>query len=63
MVWDQLEPTPAHLTYLLLSTFLISYVLFVRFFRNRREFREAVVNEWCIHGSYTADTCALHQYT
>jgi hypothetical protein len=45
MVWDQLEPTPPHLTYLLLSTFLISYVLFVRFFRNRREFREAIVNE------------------
>jgi hypothetical protein len=58
MVWDQLEPTPAHLTYLLLSTFLISYVLFVRFFRNRRECRETSVRQVCIH----ADICTLHQY-
>lgn len=38
MAWGQLEPTPPHLTYLLFSTFLISYVLFVRFCRNRRAY-------------------------
>jgi len=35
MVWDQIEPTPPHLTYLLLAGFLLSYVLFADFLRNR----------------------------
>ena len=35
MVWEQIEATPAHLTYLLLSTFLIAYALFATFIRNR----------------------------
>jgi hypothetical protein len=44
MAWSQLEPTPAHLTYLLLSGFLISYVLFVRFLRNRREYKRETLD-------------------
>ncbi|TKA59773.1 hypothetical protein B0A55_12221, partial [Friedmanniomyces simplex] len=40
MVWEQIEPTPAHLTYLLLSTFLISYTLFASFIRNRLHLSE-----------------------
>lgn len=40
MVWDQIEPTPSHLTYLLLSGFLISYTLFTNFIRNRLHLSE-----------------------
>ncbi|KAK3059745.1 hypothetical protein LTR53_020301, partial [Teratosphaeriaceae sp. CCFEE 6253] len=40
MVWEQIEATPPHLTYLLLSTFLISYVLFALFIRNRLHLSE-----------------------
>jgi NhaP-type Na+/H+ or K+/H+ antiporter len=40
MVWDQIEATPAHLTYLLLSGFLITYTLFARFVRNRLHLSE-----------------------
>jgi len=32
--WKQLEPTPAHLTYLILSLFLIMFTLFTKFIRN-----------------------------
>ncbi|KAF2203606.1 Sodium/hydrogen exchanger [Delitschia confertaspora ATCC 74209] len=34
MAWSQLEPTPAHLTYLLLPTFLLLYALFSLHIRN-----------------------------
>ena len=34
MVWSQIEATPPHLTYLLLSGFLITYALFSQFIRN-----------------------------
>lgn len=42
MAWidKQLEPTPSHLTYLILSTFLILYVLFSQFIRNRLHLSE-----------------------
>jgi sodium/hydrogen antiporter len=40
MVWDQIEPTPPHLTYLLLSSFLILYCLFANFIRNRLHLSE-----------------------
>ncbi|KAK4504165.1 hypothetical protein PRZ48_005081 [Zasmidium cellare] len=40
MAWSQIEPTPPHLSYLLLSTFLISYVLFTNFLRNRLHLSE-----------------------
>ncbi|KAF7197735.1 putative Na(+)/H(+) antiporter C3A11.09 [Pseudocercospora fuligena] len=40
MVWEQIEPTPPHITYLLLSTFLIFYVLFTNFLRNRLHLSE-----------------------
>lgn len=40
MVWDQIEATPAHLTYLLLSIFLITYTLFTKFIRNRLHLSE-----------------------
>lgn len=40
MVWDQLEPTPSHVSYLLLSAFLIVYTLFARFIRNRLHLSE-----------------------
>ncbi|KAK1070820.1 hypothetical protein LTR12_009969 [Friedmanniomyces endolithicus] len=40
MVWEQIEATPPHLTYLLLSTFLISYTLFASFIRNRLHLSE-----------------------
>jgi NhaP-type Na+/H+ or K+/H+ antiporter len=33
-MWSQLEPTPPHLTYLILSSFLILYALFSQFIRN-----------------------------
>ncbi|PPJ61227.1 hypothetical protein CBER1_06709 [Cercospora berteroae] len=36
----RIEATPPHLTYLLLSTFLISYVLFTNFLRNRLHLSE-----------------------
>jgi hypothetical protein len=36
----RIEATPPHVTYLLLSTFLISYVLFTNFLRNRRQWQE-----------------------
>lgn len=38
--WSQLEPTPAHITYLVLSLFLINYVLFEKFIRNRLHLSE-----------------------
>jgi len=38
--WDQLEPTAPHLTYLILSSFLISYALFSSFIRNRLHLSE-----------------------
>lgn len=40
MVWEQIEATPPHVTYLLLSGFLISYVLFTNFIRNRLHLSE-----------------------
>ena len=40
MAWKQLEPTPAHLTYILLSAFLILYALFSAFIRNRLHMSE-----------------------
>nr|POE64143.1 na(+)/h(+) antiporter 1 [Quercus suber] len=39
-VWDQIEATPAHISYLLLSVFLITYVLFTKFIRNRLHLSE-----------------------
>lgn len=35
MVWHQIEASPPHLSYLLLAGFLITYVLFTNFLRNR----------------------------
>lgn len=40
MGWKQLEPTPAHLSYIVLSAFLISYALFSSFIRNRLHMSE-----------------------
>lgn len=40
MAWKQLEPTPAHLCYILISTFLIIYALFSSFIRNRLHMSE-----------------------
>jgi NhaP-type Na+/H+ or K+/H+ antiporter len=40
MVWDQIEATPPHLTYILLPVFLISYALFASFIRNRLHLSE-----------------------
>ncbi|CAK3943300.1 Sodium hydrogen exchanger [Lecanosticta acicola] len=40
MVWSQIEATPPHVSYLLLATFLISYVLFTNFLRNRLHLSE-----------------------
>lgn len=40
MAWDQVEPTPPHLTYLVLSSFLILYALFSVFIRNRLHIAE-----------------------
>ncbi|KAK5164945.1 uncharacterized protein LTR77_009610 [Saxophila tyrrhenica] len=39
-MWKQIEPTPSHLTYLILSLFLISYTLFANFIRNRLHLSE-----------------------
>jgi NhaP-type Na+/H+ or K+/H+ antiporter len=38
--WKQLEPTGPHLTYLLLSTFLVIYALFSNFIRNKLHLSE-----------------------
>jgi sodium/hydrogen antiporter len=40
MAWKQIEPTPAHLVYLILSIFLILYTLFASFVRNRLHLSE-----------------------
>lgn len=40
MVWKQLSLTPSHLTYILLSAFLIVYALFSQFIRNRLHLAE-----------------------
>ncbi|KAK4981581.1 hypothetical protein LTR66_009878 [Elasticomyces elasticus] len=40
MVWSQIEAIPSHLTYLLLSTFLLAYTLFSTFIRNRLHLSE-----------------------
>jgi hypothetical protein len=40
MAWKQIEGTPSHLTYLLLSAFLIGYTLFASFIRNRLHLSE-----------------------
>lgn len=40
MVWSELEPQPAHLTYIVLSAFLIFYALFSLFIRNRLHLSE-----------------------
>ena len=40
IMWDQLELTAPHLSYLLLSSFLIHYALFSRFIRNRLHLSE-----------------------
>ncbi|KAF2096559.1 Na/H antiporter-like protein [Rhizodiscina lignyota] len=40
MAWDQIEPTAPHLSYLVLSTFLIIYALFSLFIRNRLHIAE-----------------------
>ena len=39
-MWSQIEDTPSHLTYLLLSFFLLIYALFSRFIRNRLHLSE-----------------------
>ena len=39
-MWKELAPTPSHLTYLILSLFLITYALFSTFIRNRLHFSE-----------------------
>lgn len=39
-MWSQLEPTPPHLTYLILTTFLITYALFSLQIRNRLHLSE-----------------------
>ena len=40
MAWSQIEPTPSHKTYILLSGFLITYTLFATFIRNRLHLSE-----------------------
>ena len=40
MVWSQIEATPPHKSYLLLSGFLILYTLFATFIRNRLHLSE-----------------------
>ena len=40
MAWSQVEPTGPHLTYLVLSAFLIVYTLFATFIRNRLHLSE-----------------------
>lgn len=40
MVWEQIEATPSHVTYLVLSSFLLSYTLFATFVRNRLHLSE-----------------------
>ncbi len=40
MAWKQIEATPPHLTYLILSAFLIGYTLFASFIRNRLHLSE-----------------------
>jgi len=40
MVWSQIEATPSHKTYILLSGFLITYTLFATFVRNRLHLSE-----------------------
>lgn len=40
MAWKQLAPTPSHLTYIILSAFLITYALFSSFIRNRLHLAE-----------------------
>lgn len=40
MAWDQIEATPPHLSYLLLSVFLLAYTLFATFIRNRLHLSE-----------------------
>ncbi|KAG4028564.1 hypothetical protein MFRU_020g00080 [Monilinia fructicola] len=39
-MWDQLEPTPPHITYLVLPFFLIIYALFSNFIRNHLHLSE-----------------------
>ena len=39
-MWSQIEPTAAHLSYLILSAFLITYALFSLFIRNRLHLSE-----------------------
>lgn len=40
MAWPPIEPIPAHLTYLILSVFLIAYALFSELIRNRLHLSE-----------------------
>ena len=40
MAWEQVEPTPPHITYLVLTSFLITYCLFTTFIRNRLHLSE-----------------------
>lgn len=40
MAWKQLSPTPSHITYILLSGFLILYALFSKFIRDRLHLAE-----------------------
>ncbi len=40
MTWKQLEPTASHISYLILSSFLILYALFSAFIRNRLHLSE-----------------------
>ena len=40
MAWDQIEATPPHISYLILSLFLIWYTLFATFIRNRLHLSE-----------------------
>lgn len=40
MAWSQIEATPPHLTYLILSGFLLAYTLFATFIKNRLHLSE-----------------------
>jgi NhaP-type Na+/H+ or K+/H+ antiporter len=40
MAWDEIEASPAHITYLVLASFLILYALFSEFIRNRLHLSE-----------------------
>lgn len=47
MAWSQIEATPPHLTYLILSGFLIAYTLFATFIKNRLHLSEPPIALLC----------------